>query len=135
MPFWVAKNCYAFYHFQHFDLIKAFFVFLEADMTENNNTKLTREDSIAILQSKYALLKANGDDRYPKRSDFDEREVVAIKAFLGPWPRALEAAGIKPPRNDDRLEKNRQKRIRAKQRRIQAKKNAKKSDADEHVQN
>lgn len=79
--------------------------------------KLTREDSIRLLQAKYALLRSEGCDRYPKRSDFSDREVVAIKAFLGPWPRALEAAGIKPPREDDRLQRNREKRIRAKQRR------------------
>ena len=47
---------------------------------------------------------------------------MAIKAFLGPWPRALEAAGIKPPRDDDRIEKNREKRIRAKRHRIMARK-------------
>ena len=51
---------------------------------------------------------------------FDEREVVAIKAFFGPWPRALEAAGVKPPRDDDRQQKNREKRIRAKQNRMAA---------------
>ena len=37
-----------------------------------------------------------GEDRYPKRSDFADDEVVLIKAHLGPWPRALEAAGLKP---------------------------------------
>ncbi|MBE6850668.1 MAG: hypothetical protein E7504_02860 [Ruminococcus sp.] len=50
------------------------------------------------MQEKYAQLCADGEMRYPKRADFSEREVVAIKAFLGPWPRALEAAGVKPPR-------------------------------------
>lgn len=89
--------------------------------------KLTREDSIRLLQEKYVLLQAQDDARYPKRSDFTDREVVAIKAFLGPWPRALEAAGIKPPRNDDRLQRNREKRIRAKQRRIAALKEARKT--------
>ena len=64
-----------------------------------------------------------GFDRYPKRADFEEAQVVAIKAFLGPWPRALEAAGIKPPRNGDRLERNRQKRIAAKRRRNAERKN------------
>ncbi len=36
--------------------------------------------------------------RTPKKTDFDEVERSRIKAFLGPWPRALEAAGLKPPR-------------------------------------
>lgn len=33
--------------------------------------------------------------RLPKKSDFDAVTVSRIKAFLGPWPRALEAAGLK----------------------------------------
>ena len=61
-------------------------------------------------------LQVVGETRYPKRSDFLEHEVVAIKAFLGPWPRALELAGIKTT-DDDRLVRNREKRIRAKQKR------------------
>ncbi len=75
-------------------------------------SKYTRDDTVALLKNKYAML-----GRLPMRSDFDEQEVVAIKAFLGPWPRALEAAGLKEPRSTDRLELNRQKRIRAKRNR------------------
>ena len=82
-----------------------------------NAEKLTKEDCLTLLTEAYARLQAAGESRYPKRADFSEREVVAIKAFFGPWPRALEAAGLKPPRDDDRLQKNREKRIRAKQRR------------------
>ena len=82
--------------------------------------KLTKDDSIVLLQEKYELLKLQGLDRYPQRSDFEDREVVAIKAFLGPWPRALEAAGIKPPRDDDRPQRNKEKRARAKRTRIAA---------------
>ena len=33
--------------------------------------------------------------RLPKKTDFDEITRSRIKAFLGPWPRALEAAGLK----------------------------------------
>ena len=36
--------------------------------------------------------------RLPKKDDFDEQTRSRIKAFLGPWPRALEAAGLKEPR-------------------------------------
>ena len=32
-------------------------------------------------------------NRLPKKDDFDEATRSRIKAFLGPWPRALEAAG------------------------------------------
>ena len=60
--------------------------------------KYTREDCLLLLNEKYNELRSQGADRYPQRTDFCEREVVAIKALLGPWPRALEAAGIKEPR-------------------------------------
>ena len=80
--------------------------------------KLTKQDCISLLEQKYRELDKS---RYPQRSDFSEREVVAIKAQLGPWPRALETAGVKPPRDDDHAEKNRQKRIRAKRARTAAK--------------
>lgn len=33
--------------------------------------------------------------RLPKKTDFDEATRSRIKAFLGPWPRALESAGLK----------------------------------------
>ena len=79
--------------------------------------KLTREDCLGLLRETRERLTREGIERYPKRSDFSDVEVMAIKAFLGPWPRALEAAGVKPKRDGDRLEKNRQKRIAAKRRR------------------
>ena len=44
------------------------------------------------LQIKYMEL-----NRLPKKDDFDEVTRSRIKAFLGPWPRALEAAGLKKP--------------------------------------
>lgn len=78
--------------------------------------KLTKEDCIKLLQIKYAELKASGEDRYPKRNDFSDEEVAMIKAFLGPFPRALEAAKIKPLRDDDFYEKKLEKRIRSKRR-------------------
>ena len=31
--------------------------------------------------------------RVPRKEDFDEPTRSRIKAYLGPWPRALEAAG------------------------------------------
>ena len=33
--------------------------------------------------------------RLPKKTDFDVATLSRIKAFLGPWPRALETAGLK----------------------------------------
>ena len=87
--------------------------------------KYTRGDCIALLQKKQSELHAGGLTRFPQRSDFTDYEVMSIKAFLGPWPRALEAAGLKEPRGDDRLEKNREKRAMAKKRLRQIKKVAK----------
>lgn len=51
--------------------------------------------AIALLQKKAAQI-----DRVPVKSDFDEIEVIKIKKALGPWPRALEAAGLKQKRGD-----------------------------------
>lgn len=36
--------------------------------------------------------------RAPKKTDFDDAARAQIKSFLGPWPRALEAAGLKSPK-------------------------------------
>jgi len=44
------------------------------------------------------VLKNNELGRLPKKEDFDVVTLSRIKAFLGPWPRALEAAGLKEPR-------------------------------------
>lgn len=43
------------------------------------------------------LLKQKAEElgRLPKKDDFDEVTRSRIKAFLGPWPRALESAGLK----------------------------------------
>ena len=85
-----------------------------------SDKKYNKEDCLVLLNEKYRELQSQSIERYPKRSDFSDREVVAIKAFLGPWPRALEAAGIKPPRDDDRPQRNKEKRARAKRTRIAA---------------
>lgn len=85
------------------------------------NSKLSKEDCILLLREKSVELQANGVDRFPQRSDFSDREVVAIKAFLGPWPRALETAGLKEIRDDGKAERVREKRIRAKKRKTEAK--------------
>ncbi len=72
--------------------------------------KLNKEDCLRLLQTQYQRLQQQGEARYPKRADFSEREVVAIKAFLGPWPRALEVAGVKPPRDDHKKQRKKEKR-------------------------
>lgn len=85
-----------------------------------SDKKYNKEDCLVLLNEKYQELQSQSIERYPQRSDFSDREVVAIKAFLGPWPRALDAAGIKPPRDDDRPQRNKEKRVRAKRTRIAA---------------
>lgn len=73
------------------------------------NRKYTRDDALLLLKSKAEEL-----GRLPKRADFAEAELVAIKAFLGPMPRALEAARLKEPPVMGTLEKNRIRRKRKK---------------------
>ena len=84
--------------------------------------KYTKEKAVWLLQEKARLLAETGERRFPKRSDFSDEEVNAIKAFLGPWPRALETAGLKEKQGTDRIEKNREKRILAKRRKREAEK-------------
>ena len=57
-------------------------------------TEQQKNWAIAQLQSKQAEL-----GRTPHKADFDEANRARIKAFLGPWPRALEAAGLKTPKS------------------------------------
>lgn len=68
-----------------------------------------RKLCIKLLKEEYE----KHPDRYPKRSDFTDEQVRDIKAALGPWPRALEAAGLKEE-NPEKQEKRVLKRIRAK---------------------
>lgn len=52
-----------------------------------------KEWAARLLREKETELK-----RLPKKDDFDEATRSRIKAYLGPWPRALEAAGLKQAR-------------------------------------
>jgi hypothetical protein len=80
--------------------------------------KLTKEECISLL-----LAKAAEVERIPKKSDFLEYEVAAIKGYLGSWPRALETVGLKTAKLDDRKAKNRKKRDQTRQRRKMFKQN------------
>lgn len=88
--------------------------------------RLTKEDCILLLWNKQKQV-----NRYPRKSDFSEEEVAMIKSFFGPWPRALEAAGIKEPREDDKKAKRQQKRIAAKRARNKKRKELKKMNVAE----
>lgn len=60
--------------------------------------------AISQLRDMHALL-----GRLPKKEDFAEADRARIKAFLGPWPRALEAAGLKEAKAEDAKPKKRRK--------------------------
>ena len=79
--------------------------------------KYDSELCVELLREKQRSLQENGVSRFPSRGDFSAEEVCAIKAFLGPWPRALEAAGLKRPPEESRHDRTVVKRIRAKQER------------------
>ncbi len=89
--------------------------------------KYTKEKCIQLLKEKFETLNS-----LPKKTDFSQEEVMAIKAFLGPWPRALETAGLKPPRDNSRREKNLEKRIRAKRKLTEIKKQNRKENKNEN---
>ena len=69
--------------------------------------------------------------RYPKKADFLEMEVAAIKSYFGPWPRALEAAGIKEPKPFTKKDRRKQKRIEQKRARNAERKIIKKQNLAE----
>lgn len=60
--------------------------------------------AVALLQKKNNEL-----NRLPKKDDFDEATRSRIKAYLGPWPRALEAAGLKEAKVVEKKSKKRKK--------------------------
>lgn len=64
--------------------------------------------AVAILRDR-----ATKVGRLPCKTDFAPEDVARIKSALGPWPRALEAAGLKPPRDTSRRDVNREKRQKA----------------------
>ena len=69
-------------------------------MTSEEKKSLAEE----LLRQKHKEL-----GRLPRKDDFDEPTRSRIKAFLGPWPRALEAAGLKEPRMVPEKSKKRKK--------------------------
>ena len=52
-----------------------------------------------LLRCKHAQL-----GKLPTKKDFDPVTCAQIKAYLGPWPRALESAGLKQPREKKVIE-------------------------------
>lgn len=85
----------------------------------------TREYYINLLQKV-----AENEKRLPKKSDFAEADVNRIKGLFGPWPWALEAAGLKVSKQEARKEKNREKHLRSRERRRQFKASQKDTQED-----
>lgn len=71
----------------------------KSDITEeilspSNMTKTQLQEwAIAQLRQKAVEL-----GKIPRKADFVDVDCIRIKAALGPWPRALEAAGLKKPK-------------------------------------
>ena len=72
----------------------------------------TKENYISLLRTV-----SERERRLPKKSDFSAEDVNRIKGFFGPWPWALEAAGLKQSKQEERIEKNRARRRNARERR------------------
>ena len=48
------------------------------------------QKAVFLLREKNRVL-----GRMPRKADFEMRDIQLIKSVLGPWPRALEKAGLK----------------------------------------
>ena len=70
---------------------------------------IKRQQAIELLINKSKEL-----GNIPKKADFSEEDVCFIKQKLGPWPRALEAAGLKEKTKLTGREKSKIKRKRIK---------------------
>ena len=84
---------------------------------------MTREDCLLALREAADRL-----GRLPEKWGFFVHTVMMVKSFFGPWPRALEAAGLKEP-DPMREEKRREKRLAARARRAAYRKQNPKGEA------
>ena len=66
-------------------------------MNEKGGMQVTPEEKKAWAES---LLRQKCTElgRMPTKKDFDSATCAQITAYLGPWPRALESAGLKQPK-------------------------------------
>ena len=105
--FWVMKGavilvCLSLstlnFPFAFITVMKAdFFIYSEVKpMPDEKN--LTREYYLGELKKV-----AERENRLPKKSDFSDYDVMKIKGYFGPWPWALEEAGLKEPKKQNSL--------------------------------
>lgn len=78
---------------------------------------------IRMLQARAAEL-----GRVPQREDFPNETMCRIKNMLGPWPRALETAGLKQFHRAEQVQKTTEKRVRGKRRRTSKKREWERND-------
>lgn len=69
-------------------------------------TKMSKDEKQAWAVSELCKKQAE-TGRLPHKDDFDAVTLSRIKAFLGPWPRALEKAGLKEAKPDVKKKKKR----------------------------
>lgn len=79
---------------------------------------MEKEEYLELLRRK-----ANELQRLPKKSDFENSDVVKIKSLFGPWPHALSNAGLIESKEEVRKQKNIERRKRARQKMKEEKKN------------
>ncbi len=79
-------------------------------------SKENAERAVKLLKQGSEMLSVRGETRMPQKSDFSDAEFCLIKQSLGPWPRALEAAGIKAPSDHTKHMRTVHKRISARDR-------------------
>lgn len=77
-----------------------------------------RQLAVSMLVEKS---RERGEGYLPKKTDFTNEEACFIKQKLGPWPRALEEAGLKERTRPDSKELSRLKRERLKRKEKKAK--------------
>ena len=68
-------------------------------MRKEGGMQVTHEEKKAWAED---LLRCKCQElgRLPMKKDFDSITCARIKAYLGPWPRALESAGLKMPKEN-----------------------------------
>jgi len=64
-----------------------------SNKTEKKDPLAEKDQCLSLLRQKAAAI-----GRLPKKADMPEGQAERITRSLGPWPRALEKAGLKPPR-------------------------------------
>lgn len=95
-----------------------------------------KDDEKALYAKELLIDRYNTLKRIPVRHDFTPGEVCFIKQKLGPWPRALEAAGLKDPpevsaKDKSRLKRERNRKLRKQHNKLKTKAKNEEKNKDE----